>query len=295
MTCRAAARSANVHAVAANPKSLAQQLSRRGPHSVLRGDLALAGQPGVVYTPAEGFGLPAVAFGHGWLTGTSGYSGLLEHLASWGIVAAAPNTERGPVPSALGLSTDLITVLDICTSVRLGTGRISVRPDRVAVAGHGLGAGAAVLAASRRDVAAVASLFPAPTAPSAAAVAAGIGVPGLVLVGAKSLGSLNSDAVAVAQAWDGDVLLRSVHKASDDGLVEGRKLLSFIGLGGGERRTQQRTRALLTGFLLHRLTGDKTYACFSDPESEIPGSDVIADPSLIESDPAAQISQLFGR
>ncbi|MBH0122206.1 hypothetical protein I0Q12_22925, partial [Rhodococcus sp. CX] len=72
-------------------------------------------------------------------------------------------------------------------------------------------------------------------------------------------------AVAVAKAWGGEVLLRSVHKASDEGLVEGRKLLSFLGLGGGERRTQQRTRALLTGFLLHRLTGDKTYACFSDP------------------------------
>ncbi|MFZ2530500.1 MAG: hypothetical protein WAX14_23085, partial [Rhodococcus sp. (in: high G+C Gram-positive bacteria)] len=134
--------------MASNPKSLAQQLSRRGPHSVLRGDLALAGQPGVVYTPAEGFGLPAVAFGHGWLTGTSNYVKLLEHLASWGIVAAAPNTERGPVPSALGMSTDLLTVLDICTNVRLGTGRISVHPDRLAVAGHGLGAGAAVLAAS---------------------------------------------------------------------------------------------------------------------------------------------------
>ena len=98
VTCRTDRPSANVHAVASNPKSLAQQLSRRGPHSVLRGDLALAGQPGVVYTPAEGFGLPAVAFGHGWLTGTSNYVKLLEHLASWGIVAAAPNTERGPVP-----------------------------------------------------------------------------------------------------------------------------------------------------------------------------------------------------
>lgn len=281
--------------MAANPKSLAQQLSRRGPHSVLRGDLALAGQPGVVYTPAEGFGLPAVAFGHGWLTGTSNYVKLLEHLASWGIVAAAPNTERGPVPSALGMSTDLLTVLDICTNVRLGTGRISVHPGRLAVAGHGLGAGAAVLAASRRDVAAVASLFPAPTAPSAAAAAARVEAPGLVLVGADSLGTMNSDAIPVARAWGGDLLLRSVEKASDDGLVEGRKLLSFIGLGGGERRTQHRARALLTGFLLHRLTDDKTYSCFSDPEATIPGSQVIADPSSIESDTTVQISQLFGR
>ena len=39
-------------------------LTRRGPHKVLRGDLGFAGIPGVLYTPASGFGLPGVAFGH---------------------------------------------------------------------------------------------------------------------------------------------------------------------------------------------------------------------------------------
>ncbi|MCZ4238140.1 hypothetical protein O4H25_14975, partial [Staphylococcus equorum] len=81
-------------------------------HKVLRGDLAFAGQPGVVFTPAEGYNLPAVAFGHGWLLGTNRYKGTLEHLASWGIVAAAPDTGRGPMPSHRGLATDLGTVLD---------------------------------------------------------------------------------------------------------------------------------------------------------------------------------------
>src|SRR6478609_10294106 len=80
----------------ARTKKLFAALTRRGPHRVLRGDLAFAGQPGVVYTPASGLGLPAVAFGHGWLTAVGNYRTLLEHLASWGIVAAAPNTERGP-------------------------------------------------------------------------------------------------------------------------------------------------------------------------------------------------------
>jgi pimeloyl-ACP methyl ester carboxylesterase len=282
--------------VAANPKSLARQLSKRGPHTVLRGDLALAGLPGIVYTPAEGFNLPAVAFGHGWLTGISKYSGLLEHLASWGIVAAAPGTERGPVPSSIGFATDLLTTLDICTGVRLGTGRISVHPHRLALAGHGLGAGAAILGAAQRRVAAVAALYPAPTTPSAAQAAARVEAPGLVLVGEKSFGSMNSDAVSVAQKWGGeDVQLRVVDDADDQGLVEGRRLLGALGFGGAERKTQERTRSLLTGFLLHRLTGDKTYAAFADPANEVPGSTVISDPSLVEQDLGSRINTLLSR
>ena len=77
----------------AGTKKLFAALTRRGPHRVLRGDLAFAGLPGVVYTPESGFNLPGVAFGHEWLTAVDRYAGTLEHLASWGIVAAAPDTE----------------------------------------------------------------------------------------------------------------------------------------------------------------------------------------------------------
>ncbi|UYP17972.1 hypothetical protein OED52_15025 [Rhodococcus sp. Z13] len=280
--------------MAANPKKLAQELSKRGPYTVLRGDLALAGQPGVVYTPAEGFDLPAVAFGHGWLTGVKRYTKLFEHLASWGIVVGAPDTERGPMPSAVGLATDLLTTLDICTGVRLGTGRISVHPSRLALVGHGSGAGAAVHAAARREVAAVAALYPAPVSPRAAEAAERVRVPGLVLVGEKSLGSMTSDAIAVARGWGRkDVVFRVVSKANDEGLAEGRRLLGALGVGGPERRTQERTRALLTGFLLHRLTGDRTYAAFSDLTAEIPGSTVITDPDLVDRDLGSQVNMLL--
>ena len=129
----------------ARSKSLFSALTRRGPHQVLRGDLGFAGISGVVYTPASGFHLPGVAFGHDWLTDAGRYSRTLEHLASWGIVAAAPNTERGLVPSALTLADDLATTLDVISGVRLGVGEISVDPDKLALAGHGFGAAAAVL------------------------------------------------------------------------------------------------------------------------------------------------------
>uniref|UniRef100_UPI003CC7D41B poly(ethylene terephthalate) hydrolase family protein n=1 Tax=Nocardia abscessus TaxID=120957 RepID=UPI003CC7D41B len=157
--------------MSASVKSLLSTLTSRGPHRVLRGNLAIAGQPGVVFTPESGRNLPAVAFGHGWLTGASHYRTLLEHLASWGIVAAAPDTERGPIPSHLGLAADLLTTLDICTGVRLGDGEISVHPERLALAGHGMGAGAAVLAAGRPRVATLAAPInpPAPPPPPAPA------------------------------------------------------------------------------------------------------------------------------
>jgi len=299
-------RSDNVTPVAQTPKSLVSKLSKRGPHRVLRGDLALAGQPGVVYTPAEGFNLPAVAFAHDWLAGAANYAGTLEHLASWGIVVAAPSTERGPVPSHLGLAADLGTALDICTGVRLGPGRISVHPEHVAFAGHGMGAGVAVLAAAqKRRAKAVAALFPAPTAPSAVTAAAKVEAPGLILAGVKDVDSLNSDALALHDAWQGDSLLRVVDKGSSTGLVEGRRVLGFLGVGGAERRTQHVTRALLTGFLLRHLTDDKTYAAFSDADAHFPGthpatredpedSDHAADPQDAAAHRAgAQVSQLL--
>ena len=111
-------------------RTVFDELSRRGPHEVLHGDLSVAGLPGLVCTPRSGLGLPAVVFGHGWLQPPRRYIGLLRHLASWGIVAAAPGTQRGAFASHRLFTADLRTALDICANVRLGDGDISVDPDR---------------------------------------------------------------------------------------------------------------------------------------------------------------------
>ncbi|WP_278264974.1 dienelactone hydrolase family protein [Nocardia sp. AG03] len=261
-------------------KSLLSTLSARGPHRVLRGNLGIAGQPGVVYTPESGLNLPAVAFAHGWLTSAENYKGLLEHVASWGFVVAAPDTERGPIPSHLDLGTDLLTTLDIVSKVRLGDGTISVRPDRLALAGHGMGAGAAVIAAAQRRIAAVAALFPAPTSPAAQNIAPDLDTPGLILTG-DDLDSVSSDARALAAAWAGPSLLRRIDGASHNGIVEGRRLFAALGAGRHEHKTDKTTRALLTGYLLNTLLGDKTYAPFADPTAEIPHTTVI--------DPTAEV------
>ncbi|MGW0172345.1 hypothetical protein ACWDUM_00725 [Rhodococcus sp. NPDC003322] len=263
--------------MAPTPKTLASRLSKRGPHPVLRGDLALAGLPGVVYTPAEGFGLPAVVFGHGWMTGADRYRETLTHLASWGIVAAAPDTQRSPVASHLTLAADLRSAADICTGVRLGPGKISVARDRVAFAGHAMGAGAAVIAAADHGAPAVAAVFPAPTTPPAEKYAARQSGPALILAAAEDLDSLNCNARSLAAAWGGQAILRGVDKASGNGLPEGRALLGALGLGGSKRSTQRTTRALLTGYLLYHLTGETEYAPFATPGVEIPHTTLVSE------------------
>ena len=153
----------------AGTKKLFAALKRRGPHRVLRGDLAFAGLPCVVYTPESGFNLPGIAFGHEWMTAAERYEGTLEHLASWGIVAAAPDTEKGIAPSVLNLAFDLGTTLDIIAGVRLGDGKISVHPTKLGIVGHGFGASTAVFAAAGMPAKpkAVVAAFPTVTKPRA--------------------------------------------------------------------------------------------------------------------------------
>lgn len=264
----------------ASIKKLVADLSRPGPHRVLRGDLAFAGLPGVVYTPESGYRLPAVAFGHDWVTPAASYGRTLEHLASWGIVAAAPDTERGLAPSVLNFSHDLSTTLDIISGVRLGPGQISVHPAKLGVAGHGFGASAAVFTAAGLGdrLGAAAAIFPAGTRPPVEHPAAGLRVPGVVFGAPDDAADIRFNAGELARVWQG-ATLRTVNKAEATGFAENRRLQKFAGLGGSDKGTQKAVRPLLTGFLLYALTGDKAYRDFADPEVTLPRT-VTADPDL---------------
>jgi dienelactone hydrolase len=262
----------------ARTKKLFAALTRRGPHRVLRGDLAFAGLSGVVYTPESGMNLAGVAFGHDWVAGADRYAATLEHLASWGIVAAAPDTETGIAPSVLNLAFDLGTTLDIIAGVRLGPGKISVHPAKLGVVGHGFGGSAAVFAAAGMPAEhrpkALVAMFPTVTKPPAQQPAASLPVPGLVLTAPGDPMTLRSNAVDLARVWKG-ATLRTVVKAKPGGLIEGRRLTRVVGLPGADRSTQKVARALLTGYLLHMLTGDKTYRDFADPEVDLPKAAVV--------------------
>lgn len=263
----------------ASTKKLFAALTRRGPHRVLRGDLAFAGLPGVVYTPATGKNLPGVAFAHDWITSADRYRGTLDHLASWGIVAAAPNTETGLVPSALNLAYDLGTALDIIAGVRLGPGEISVHPGKLGIAGHGFGASAAVFAAAGMPAKprGLFAAYPTVSSPPAEEPASGLTVPGLILTDPGDPMTLRSNAVEIARAWK-TATLRATSDTKSGGLVEGRRLAPVVGLPGANRGTQKIVRALMTGYLLHTLTGDRkndTYRDFANPDVDLPKAPVL--------------------
>jgi dienelactone hydrolase len=228
---------------------------------VSRGELALIGLPGIVCTPRSGLGLPAVVFGHGWLQPSERYHGLLRHLASWGIVAASPDTQRGPLQSHRLYAEDLRTALDVCVGVRLGDGSISVAPDRLGLAGHSTGGGAAILAAvDEPRVRAVATVAVAEVRPTAVAAAAKCRMPGLHVAGGRDLiAPAAGHAEVIAHAWAGPVTLRSVAKATHLGFTEGRHWSQLLLDGKPERTTQRVANALLAAFFLVHLAGVDRY------------------------------------
>lgn len=247
--------------MAAKPKELFTELSHRGPHQVLRGDLALIGLPGLVFTPRAGLGLPAVAFGHGWLQPADRYLGLYRHLASWGIVVAAPGTQRGPLASHRLFAADLRASLDVCAGVRLGDGDISVSAEKLGVAGHSIGGGAAVLAAADDSrVRAVATLAASQTKPFATDAAARCAMPSLHLAGGQ-------DVVAppvghsrlIAANWGGEAQLRLLPKVDHMGFAEGKHWSGLLIPGSANSGAQKVARVLLTAFFLVHLAGENRF------------------------------------
>lgn len=239
-------------------KDALDQLSRPGPHTALRGDLGMVGLPGVLFAPEEGLGLPAVAFGHDWLQPAERYADLLRHLATWGIVAAAPGSHRGALPSHAGFAADLRTTLDVCAGVRLGDGRISVDARRTAFAGHGIGGGVAILAAAGHErVSAVVTIAMAQTRPSALDAARTVTVPTLHLAAGKDTVSPPAGhAEPVAAAAGGPVVFRTLKKATHSGFYDGSHWSDLLLAGSPDGRTRRLTRALVTAFLLRELGGE---------------------------------------
>jgi dienelactone hydrolase len=260
--------------MAAKPKELFTELSHRGPHQVLRGDLALIGLPGLVFTPRAGLGLPAVAFGHGWLQPADRYLGLYRHLASWGIVVTAPGTQRGPLASHRLFAADLRATLDVSTGVRLGDGDISVSAEKLGLAGHSIGGGAAVLAAAEDPrVRAVATLAASQTKPFATDAAARCAMPSLHLAGGQ-------DVVAppvghsrlIAANWGGEAQLRVLPKVDHMGFAEGKHWSGLLIPGSANHGAQRVARVLLTAFFLVHLAGENRFRPLL--ESDVKGAPI---------------------
>lgn len=247
-------------------------LSRPGPHPVLRGDLGMVGIPGVVFAPEAGLGLPAVAFGHDWLQPATRYADLLRHLASWGIVAAAPSNHRGVLPSHAGFAADLRTTVDVCAGVRLGNGRISVDSRQTAIMGHGIGGGAALVAAAGHPrVAAVVTIAAAQTRPSALDAARAITVPVLhIAAGRDMVAPMAGHAEPIAAAAGGPIWLRTLPKATHTAFLEGRHWSDLMLAGSPDAKTRRLTKALVTAFLLNKLCDEDRVEPLVD--GKVPGT-----------------------
>ncbi len=255
-----------------NAKQGLAELSRPGPLAVLRGDLGMSGIPGIIYAPEEGLSLPAVAFGHDWLQPPARYADLLRHLASWGFVTAAPSSHRGPLPSHAGFAADLRTALDVCAGVRLGDGRISVDARRTAFAGHGIGGGAALIAAAGHErVAAVVTLAAAQTHPSVLEAARRVTVPTLHIAAGKDMVAPPAGhAEQLALAAGGPVTLRTLPKASHTGFLDGKHWTDLLLAGDPNAKVRRLTRALVTAFLMRYLCDEDRVDALLD--GKVPGT-----------------------
>jgi dienelactone hydrolase len=237
-------------------------LNHPGPYRVAVGELALAGLPGIIVAPVSGQDLPAIAFGHHWLQPAARYLGTLKYLASWGIVAVAPTTEKGPLPSHRGLGQDLSTSLQLVANSRLADRAVSVDPDKLGVAGHGTGGGSAILAAADDErLKAVATVNAANTRPSSVTAAGLVLAPGLHLAGGQDdYTPLRSNAELIAQGWAGKVQLRTIKKGEHLGMAEGPHWTSTLYGSKPQRKTQSVARALMTAFFLRYLDGQEQLA-----------------------------------
>lgn len=129
--------------------------------------------------PAGVAACPVVAFGHGFAQAPGRYLSILTDLAAHGYVVVAPATQTRIWPSHARLAVDLWRALEWARS--------SVEhadPDRCAVAGHSMGAGAALLAAQRHTrIDTTVTFAAARTRPSSVDAAAAIRADALFVVG----------------------------------------------------------------------------------------------------------------
>ena len=274
----------NVCCVSANLKKLSE-LSKRGPHRVLEGDLGYTGLPGKVYLPAEGTAIPGIAFGHDWMKSADNYHKTLRHLASWGIAVAVPDTERGFRPNHAGFAADLETALQILAGVKMGNGNVTISPGKLGIAGHGMGGGCAVLASVDNDkVKAVASVYPSDVAPSAIEASRSLFKAGLVIGPDKDSDAIfdHGNPAKLAYNWSGPVSYRAVKNGNQQALSEDNFTKMLLGVGRSKTSVQETIRGLLTGFFLHQLNDDKAYAAFSEPEAAGKGVESLVGKDLIE-------------
>lgn len=207
---------------------------------------------------------PAISFGHGFVTAPSAYDSLLRHLATWGYLVIASESEQGFFPSHQGLANDMRACLDWLeqqhadpTSPYHG----AVDTQAFGLSGHSMGGGASILAAAADGrVRALANLAANETSPSAIAAMAQVGVPVSLIAGSQdSITPLAANGAQMYANTAAPKLLPVIQGGFHCGFVD---TPPFGGLGcdaGSISRAAQLavTRRLLTAFFQLHLRGDQ--------------------------------------
>ncbi|MFF5185851.1 alpha/beta hydrolase family protein [Streptomyces sp. NPDC000345] len=124
---------------------------------------------------------PGLAFGHGFFQAVTQYESLLKHYASWGVITVAPKSQGGLFPSHSAFADDLNAALTWLTTQNSTAGSRfagAVSTSRLAVSGHSMGGGAALVAAGRNPaVKSVTTLAAAETNPSAVSASGSLSIP----------------------------------------------------------------------------------------------------------------------
>lgn len=176
--------------------------------------------------PARGGPYPAIAFAHGYGIDSSYYRGTLRALATAGYVVIAPDSETGQYPSHIRMADDLSRSLRWLGRQSATRGkdvpRGKVDSRRLGVAGHSMGGGVALLAASRdRSIDTIATLAAADTAPIRASVAVRrLHVPSLFVVGTDDRIVPAASTTVMFRRAPSPALLASIKGGSHCGFME---------------------------------------------------------------------------
>ena len=206
---------------------------------------------------------PAISFGHGFVQATSQYVTTMDHLASWGFIVIASNSETSLFPSHGNFAADLRHSLTYLEQQHATSGSFlfgAVNTSKFGMSGHSMGGGASILAtADDARVKALANLAAAETNPSAVAAMSRIRVPASLIAGdADTIVPVASNGQLMYNAGAAPKSLPIIRGGFHCGFTDA----SFFGCDSSSSltRTQQLpiVRRLLTQFFLLTLKEDQS-------------------------------------
>lgn len=250
---------------------------------------------------ASGAPYPAISFGHGFLQPVDRYHSTLQHLATWGYLVIAPESEGGLFPSHANFAADLRHALTHLEQQHTQPAAFlfnAVATDRFGVSGHSMGGGCSILAAAAdQRIRALANLAAAETNPSAVAQAPALRIPVSLIAG-------SADSI-VPLASHGQLMYNAAPAPRQVPLIQGgfhcgfQDVSSFGCDSGSLPRAEQLaiTRRLLTAFFnLHLRADQSAWVAVWGPAREAdPRVTTTADPGSTLAPPVLTLARFGGK